>query len=87
MNTLFWFRNRAVRHAQSGDAPHHASINAMCQARTAADLAVSLRNEGRCKIAAPLELDDLSDLISAWPEKLPLRDNSSIKNTLCSQSG
>lgn len=63
--TVMWsVKNQARMHVQNGDEPYLSATDAMRYwPETATAVAVRLREEGTCEIAAPLGLDDLFELI------------------------
>ena len=63
--TVIWsVKNQARMHVQNGDEPYLSTTDAMRYwPETATAVAVRLREEGSCEIAAPLGLDDLFELI------------------------
>lgn len=63
--TVKWsVKNQARMHIQNGDEPYMCAIEAMRYwPETATAVAVRLRDEGACEIAAPLGVDDLLGLV------------------------
>ncbi|CZT26809.1 nucleotidyltransferase family protein [Pseudomonas sp. B21-017] len=63
--TVKWsVKNQARMHIQNGDEPYLCAIDAMRYwPETATAVAVRLRDEGSCEIAAPLGVDDLLGLV------------------------
>lgn len=63
-NVLWSVKNQARMHVQNGDKPYQSATDAMRYwPETATAVAVRLRDDGTCEIAAPLGLDDLFDLV------------------------
>lgn len=64
-STVLWsVKNQARMHVRNGDGPYQSATDAMRYwAETATAVAVRLRDDGVCEIAAPFGLDDLFDLI------------------------
>ncbi|MBW0238247.1 hypothetical protein AWM69_20050 [Pseudomonas sp. D1HM] len=63
--TVMWsVKNQARMHIQNGDEPYRSTTDAMRYwPETATAVAVRLREEGPCEIAAPLGLEDLFGLV------------------------